>query len=182
MKIKELRKSLIEGVYEISPYKFEDNRGSFTKIFHSNFFEKYGLNSEWLEQYYSISKKNVIRGMHFQLPPYEHDKLVSCLEGEILDVVVDLRKNSKSFGKVESFELTGEEGKSIYIPKGCAHGFYTRSETALIFYNVSTVYVKENDSGIKWDSIDFEWPDCNPIISERDAMFPKLKEFNSPFS
>lgn len=170
----------IEGCYLIQNFVAHDNRGCFVKTFHEENFRNEKLQTEFRESYYSLSKKNVIRGMHFQIPPYEHDKLVYVTQGEILDVVLDIRKASATYGKYISVKLNAFN-YSIYIPKGCAHGFLTISEEATVVYNVSTVYNPSADGGILWNSFEFDWLNNNSIISERDKSFQSFKEFNSPF-
>jgi dTDP-4-dehydrorhamnose 3,5-epimerase len=170
----------IEGCYLINNFVSNDNRGTFVKTFHGEEFQRMGLQTEFKESYYSLSHQNVIRGMHFQTPPYEHDKLVYVTQGDILDIVLDIRKTSKTFGQSISVQLNALND-SIYIPKGCAHGFLTLSSEAIVVYNVSTVYNPSADSGILWDSFDFDWKISNPIISKRDSSFESFKSFKSLF-
>ncbi|MBP2833877.1 dTDP-4-dehydrorhamnose 3,5-epimerase [Aquimarina sp. U1-2] len=178
----ELKETLIPGCYKIALDSFEDNRGSFFKTFHSDVFEEKGLCCNWKEEYFSVSNKNVIRGMHFQTPPMDHDKIVTCLTGSVLDVVIDLRKNSPQFKKYATFKLDSNTlDKMLYIPKGCAHGFMSLEDNTLMYYKVSSVYSPENDKGIHWNSIGFEWNVIKPIVSERDKNHPSLKDFQSPF-
>lgn len=181
MKIQKFNSSFIGGVYEIVPEIFRDKRGEFTKIFHTEFFEQNNLNTHWKEQYYSLSTKDVIRGMHFQTPPFDHDKLVTCVQGTVIDVVLDLRKSSPTYGLFDQFELNSRLGNSLYIPKGCAHGFLVKSDTALLLYNVSTIFNADSDSGIRWNSFGMNWPTNTPIISEKDENLPDLKSFITPF-
>lgn len=119
--------------------------------------------------------------MHFQTPPHDHTKLVSCLDGQILDVVVDLRVDSPTFQQVATIEMKALDGQSILIPKGCAHGFYTYSDNSLVAYLVESNHSPSHDSGILWDTINFNWPCKNPLISERDAKFQSIDQFKSPF-
>ena len=171
----------LEGCFELLPIIRGDNRGSFVKTFHADEFAKLGLATDFKEEYYSTSIKNVIRGMHFQTPPADHVKLVYCMEGAVKDVLVDLRKNSATFGKHCAFNLTAEKANMLYIPKGLAHGFLTLSERATMVYKVTTVYSPENDKGVLWSSCGIDWQ-CNaPILSERDKKHPPLAEFDSPF-
>ena len=108
-------------------------------------------------------------------------KLVYCVQGEVLDVVLDLRKGSPTYGTVDTFNLSAEKGNYLYIPKGMAHGFLATSETATLVYKVSTVYDPLNDMGVRWDSFGFNWPTSTPIISDRDSNIKPLSEFDSPF-
>lgn len=171
----------IAGLLNIKPDVFEDNRGAFIKTFHFDLFKSFDFQVDWKEEYFSISNKNVLRGMHFQIPPYEHDKIVTCIEGKVLDVVIDLRKNSLTYNSIFSVELSSENKTMLLIPKGCAHGFLSLVDNSIMYYKVSTVYNAESDHGILWDSIGFNWPVKSPIISERDKKHPSLTEYYSPF-
>ena len=176
-----IKPTLIQGLYELQPDLKSDERGNFFKTFHQDAFEAYGLPTHWAEDYFSTSNKNVIRGMHFQTPPMHHHKIVTCLSGSVLDVVVDIRKDSYSFKKVYSTELNSKKKMALIIPKGCAHGFLSLEDQSLMFYKVSTVYCPEHDKGILWDSIGFDWPESNPKFSKRDGEHPHLDNFESPF-
>jgi dTDP-4-dehydrorhamnose 3,5-epimerase len=156
-----------------------DLRGRFVKTMHRDIFAAHGIPTQYAEQYYSVSKANVLRGLHFQVPPHDHHKLVTCIEGRVFDVVVDLRKDSPSYGQHQSFELDGGDG--VFVPSGCAHGFYVRSESATLLYNVTTVYAAAHDAGIRWDSAGVTWPAERPIVSDRDASLPGFAAFATPF-
>lgn len=178
----EIKKTEIPGCYEIMLNSFSDIRGDFTKTFHEGRFKELGLETDWKEEYFSTSKKNVIRGMHFQTPPMDHAKLVTCLSGSVLDVIVDLRKNTPTFKTSASFLLDSSSSKKmIYIPKGCAHGFLGLADESVMFYKVSSVHSSANDQGISWDSIGFDWGEKEFIISERDRKHVALNEYESPF-
>jgi len=170
----------IPGVFVVSNFVSKDERGVFVKTYNSARFREIGFMDDFKESYYSTSYKDVIRGMHFQIPPHDHGKLVYVVEGKILDVILDLRKDSPSFQSCVSVELESMTN-SILIPKGCAHGFLTLTKTATVVYNVTTVYQKETDAGIKWDSFGFDWNITQPIISQRDNEFIPLDMFKSPF-
>ena len=171
----------IQGCYEILPRVFKDGRGSFVKTFHQEVFAKHQLETEFAEEYYSVSYQNVLRGLHFQLPPHAHTKIVYCVLGQVIDAVVDLRVGSPTYGQFATFDVSAEKANIIYIPPGLAHGFYVTSETAIMMYKVSTVYAPESDTGIRWDSVGINWPSPNPIVSERDSGFVALSDFTSPF-
>ncbi|ASC72106.1 dTDP-4-dehydrorhamnose 3,5-epimerase [Halomicronema hongdechloris C2206] len=173
--------SKIPGCYEIQLRVFQDHRGKFVKTFHQGIFEDQNLETQFSETYYSISSKNVLRGLHFQVPPKDHVKLVHCLQGEILDAVVDLRVGAPTYGQYETFHLTEDKGNSVYIPAGLAHGFYILSEQAVVIYQVSTVYAPQYEQGILWDSANIPWPTDNPNISGKDSNWKSLSEFKSPF-
>lgn len=160
---------------------FSDDRGSFIKTFHDTTLKHHGIDFHLKESYFSISHKDVIRGMHFQLPPHHHAKVVFCPQGAILDVIVDLRTGSPSYGQFTVQELSLDNHKAFYIPPGFAHGFKALTDNAMTYYLVSSEYSKEHDTGIRYDSIGFNWDCQNPIISERDLSFPPLDSFNSPF-
>jgi dTDP-4-dehydrorhamnose 3,5-epimerase/CDP-3, 6-dideoxy-D-glycero-D-glycero-4-hexulose-5-epimerase len=170
-----------KDLYIIEGIVFEDLRGLFLKTFNKSTFENLGLEVSYRERYYSKSHKNVIRGMHFQMSPHDHVKIVNVLQGSILDVVVDMRKTSITYKKHFSIELNDNDGRFLYIPKGFAHGFKALTDNTIVEYNQTTEYNKECDSGIRWDSFGFDWQLSNPIISERDCNFPPLKDFSSPF-
>jgi len=174
-------KTDIDGLVLIKPKLIADKRGAFYKTFHDDVFRENNLNTDWKEEYFSKSNKNVLRGMHFQLPPEDHFKLVSCTQGKVLDVVLDIRTKSLTYKRVSYFELNGSNAYQLYIPKGCAHGFLALENNSTMFYKVSTVYSPEEDAGILWNSIDFDWPCLNPIVSDRDLNHLPLEEFNSPF-
>lgn len=172
----------IPQCYELKPPIFKDERGSFVKVFHENIFKDNQLETHFAEEYYSVSFRNVLRGLHFQLPPQDHVKMVYCVAGEVKDVVVDLRVGSPTYGKHQIFDLSAEKANIIYIPSGLAHGFYVTSEKAIMVYKVTTVYSPEHDTGIRWDSLDINWQCENPIVSQRDSEFVSFSEFNSPFT
>lgn len=170
----------VDGVRMVRSMVQSDPRGTFVKTLHEAIFTKHGLPTHFAEQYYSVSSQNVLRGLHLQTPPHHHYKLVTCIEGDVFDVVVDLRKG-RDYGCYQSFELDGARGDSLFVPAGCAHGFYVRSATAILLYNVGTVHAPSHDTGIRWDSVGVTWPSTAPVVSDRDAALVPLAEFNSPF-
>jgi dTDP-4-dehydrorhamnose 3,5-epimerase len=174
----EIKETGIPGCFEIVPNVFRDERGSFVKTFHYDTFQQLGLETGWREEYYSVSRKGVLRGMHFQLPPHDHCKLVYCPEGAVLDAVLDLRRDSPCYGQHCMTELSAENARMLYIPKGLAHGFYTLSGSATMMYKVSSVYAPSHDAGILWNSSGITWPDPNPIVSGRDSAFPEFSSFD----
>lgn len=176
-------KTKLAGVYIINNFNTIDDRGLFVKTFNKDLFLNNNIDFEIRESYYSVSNKNVIRGMHFQLPPSTHDKLVYVSKGSILDVIIDLRKESKTFKQFISVELSSENKKSIFIPKGLAHGFKSLMNDTITVYNVATEYNADLDTGIKFDSFDFNWNSDNIVMSERDKKFQSLNSFceKNPF-
>lgn len=171
----------IAGFYELKTHIARDERGAFIKTFHQQAFKDLGLNTDWSEEYYSISGQGVLRGMHFQVPPFDHAKVVFCTQGQILDVALDLREHSPTYGQSASFILNSESANMAYLSPGLAHGFYTLSQSATVFYKVSTVYQPEADSGIRWDSFGFEWPSASPVLSKRDQSLELFSSFKTPF-
>lgn len=160
---------------------FSDLRGQFVKTFNDTAFKERGIDFVTRESYFSVSAKDVIRGMHFHVPPHEHDKIVFCPHGAILDVLVDLRKGEGSYGQVYSALLSAANHKAFFIPRGFAHGFRSLEEQSVTYYLVSGEYVAAADGGIAYDSIGFDWACTLPVISDRDRQFPSLADFDSPF-
>ncbi|MDX9890915.1 MAG: dTDP-4-dehydrorhamnose 3,5-epimerase [Bacteroidales bacterium] len=159
-----------------------DSRGFFQKLFHENTFQSSALQTDFKEFYFSKSHKNVIRGLHFQLPPYEHAKLVFVSHGEILDVVLDIRKKSPTYGKIFTIPLNDSCAQALYIPVGFAHGFLSLKDHTIVNYMQTSAYDKDSDSGILYSSIPFDWNQIeSPIVSERDQSLITLQQFNSPF-
>jgi len=154
-----------------------DNRGSFTKIYNDEIYASLGIETEIREIFYSASQKNVIRGMHFQREPYSQNKLIHVISGAVKDVILDIRKDSDTFGQAIEIYLCSEDSKSIYIPAGFAHGFCVLEDNTTMIYNVSKGYCKEADTGILWNSIPYDWSIEQPILSERDNSFVTLEEF-----
>lgn len=171
----------IKGLLLIKNKLFSDNRGGFLKIFNEDFYKDNLLCTNLKECYFSISHKNVIRGMHFQIPPAEHEKIVYVSNGSIIDVVVDIRANSGTYGQYCSFNLSDTSGEFLYIPKGCAHGFLSLNDNTVVNYIQTSVYNSACDCGIRYDSFGFDWGVEKPIISDRDLSFPSLSNFKSPF-
>ncbi|MBP6624362.1 MAG: dTDP-4-dehydrorhamnose 3,5-epimerase [Chitinophagaceae bacterium] len=172
----------IAAVKLIQQFRAEDHRGVFIKTFHQDSFQQAGINFHMKESFYSISKKNVVRGMHFHHPPYDHDKIVFCTEGKILDIALDLRKNEATYGQWIEQELSADNNQALFIPKGFAHGFLTLSEHATAFYFVSGEYQASADDGIRFDSFGMNWKGVDPIVSARDLSFKSFTEFDSPFN
>jgi dTDP-4-dehydrorhamnose 3,5-epimerase len=171
----------ITGCYIVRNSLHTDQRGRFFKPFVASAFLAQGLAIDFREQYYSSSGLNVLRGMHFQLPPHQHAKLVYCVAGKALDVLLDLRIGSSTFGRYCSFELAEEQGQGVYIAPGVAHGFLSLSINTMLVYNVTSEYSSEHDCGISWNSFGFSWGIDNPVLSARDREFQGLAEFDSPF-
>ena len=175
----EITSTSIKDLFVFKPTIHEDKRGYFFESFRSEFIENAGINTHFIQENESKSKFGVLRGLHFQKEPFEQAKLVRVLDGEILDVAVDLRKDSKTFGKFESIVLSSSNKKQLFIPRGFAHGFVTLSKTATVSYKVDNYYSKESESGIRYNdkTLQIDWKlDRNLlIISEKDL---KLSFFN----
>jgi len=171
----------IPGCLEIFGPVFNDKRGLFVKTLHADAFSNLGLERNFAEEYYTFSLPRVLRGLHFQVPPYDHLKIVCCAQGEVMDAVVDLRRGSPTYGKYDIFRLSPEKGNMVYIPPGLAHGYYVTGTGALMLYKVTTAYSPDHDRGVSWNSAGIPWPDDSPVVSDRDAGFPTLGEFDSPF-
>ena len=172
----------IAGCYLIDLPKFEDHRGEFIKTYHPNHFEGTPLSDfDLQEEFYSVSNKNVLRGLHFQEPPAAHNKLVTCLEGEVMDFFVDIRSSSPTYGRLTKVQLNSNQPQLLYLPKGIAHGFLTCSPRATLLYKTDHVYAPELDQGIHWSSVGLDIDSSELVISERDQAFPSLSDYKSPF-
>jgi len=172
----------LPDVKVIEPRVFEDERGFFYESFNQQRFEDaIGYSVSFVQDNHSKSCKGVLRGLHYQLPPKAQGKLVRVTQGEVFDVAVDIRKSSATFGQWVGEILSAENKKQLWIPEGFAHGFYALSEKAVLLYLCSGVYNPLSDTGIRWDSCGIDWPNENPIMSERDKSLMPLKTFISPF-
>lgn len=174
-------KTKLDGVFIIEPKIFQDERGKFIKTFHKNIFIKNGINFNFEESFYSVSNKNVLRGMHFQIPPEDHSKLIYATSGAILDAVLDIRKGSPTYGQYISIELSDKNNKMVYIPTGFAHGFLSLANNSCAIYLQTTMHSPKHDNGIRIDSFGMQWNIKNPIVSKRDQNFTTLKKFKTPF-
>lgn len=165
-----VRSTELGGLFLIENNKFIDDRGSLTKTFSEELFAEVGIGKRFKESYYSISKKNVLRGMHYQKHPFGHGKLVHVIEGEILDVIVGLggTENPANRGKTFSTILSSENNRSLYVPDGYAHGFLVTSDKAVVVSYMTECYNEQHDAGVHYNSFGFEWPTTNPIVSLKD--------------
>ena len=169
------------GCFEFEVGSHKDSRGSFVKLFNSKEFTKAGFSWDIEEIVFSQSKRGVLRGLHFQEPPHAQNKILTCIEGEIFEVVVDLRKDSKTFGCHEIFTLSAQNHKALVIPVGFAQGFLVLSESAGVAYGLSHEFKAESDKGILWSSAGIPWPNKNPLLSNKDQQWPLLENHRSPF-
>lgn len=175
----EFRKYNIDGVVLVIPKVFNDDRGFFLEGYKKSDFVANGINVEFNQDNHSKSTKGVLRGLHYQAAPKGQAKLVRCIRGEILDVAVDIRKDSPTFGKWVAEKLTEENKHMLFIPEGFAHGFVVLSDEAELLYKASNEFSKEHDRGILWNDpdINIDWGiDFEPILSEKDKVQPRLKD------
>jgi dTDP-4-dehydrorhamnose 3,5-epimerase len=173
----QVKETGIEGLVEIIPSIFRDDRGWFYEFYNKNTFELAGVNYNFVQENTSFSKKGVIRGLHLQKAPFAQGKLVTVLQGKVVDVVVDLRPSSKTFSKVYYLELDSEKRNMLMVPEGFAHGF-AALEDSLFHYKCTNFYNKASESGIVWSdpALNIQWPVSNPIVSEKDQVLPTLAE------
>jgi dTDP-4-dehydrorhamnose 3,5-epimerase len=174
-------KTEIEGLIIITPDLFKDERGIFMETFNRDVFEKNGLPTCFAQDNRSVSKKHVLRGLHFQKPPYAQGKLVSVTRGAALDVAVDLRKSSPTYGKWKSVLLNNDNKLIFWVPEGFAHGFVALEDDTVFQYKCTNVYHKESEKSILWNDPDLniDWGIAKPILSEKDAIAPLFKDFIS---
>ena len=186
MRIKNMEfiETTLKGAYLIKPKVFRDERGFFVESWNEKVFAENGIDVKFVQDNHSFSvKKGVLRGLHFQLPPNAQAKLVRVTRGKVYDVIVDIRKNSLTYGKWESFELSSDNFQMLFIPRGFAHAFLTLEDNTEFMYKVDNFYAPESDSGIIWNDPDLkiDWPIKDPILSEKDSKLQFLKDFNNPF-
>ena len=180
----EVKKTKINGVFLIKPQVFKDNRGYFFESFNSKKFnEATGLDVQFVQDNQSLSSKNVLRGLHFQHPPFAQAKLVSVIKGEVLDVVVDIRKESDTYGEYIAENLNEENHHQLFIPEGMAHGFLTLKDDTIFSYKCSNYYDKGSEDGIIWNdsNLKIDWKIKNPLVSEKDQLAQNFTSFVSPF-
>ena len=176
----------ISDLIIIEPTVFGDARGYFLESYNQKKFEEIVGKISFVQDNESKSSKGVLRGLHFQKPPFEQAKLVRCIEGEVLDVAVDIRKNSKTYGKHISVLLSGENKRQLFVPRGFAHGFLVLSDSATFAYKVDNTYAPEFDAGIRWNDkeLNIQWglEESEVLVSAKDAELPFFLEFDSPFT
>ena len=175
--------SALKGLVIIKPKVFEDARGYFFESYNKELFHKHGIKDEFLQDNQSLSQKGVLRGLHFQNPPHAQAKLVRVIEGSVLDVAVDIRKNSPTYGKHLAEVLSAKNKTMLFIPEGFAHGFLVLEDNTIFSYKCSRVYNKESEDAILWNdkSLGINWSIKNPALSEKDRIAKKFKEFESKF-
>lgn len=176
------KQSRITGVFELFPQVFGDHRGTITKTFYRDSYQELGLECEFGESLVTNNiQKDVLRGFHFQRPPYCQAKTLYCVTGSFFDAVIDLRVGSPTYGQTDVFELSAEKSSVLYLPRGVANCYLITHANTIITYNLTSRYMPEYDGGIRWDSVGLVFPVGNPIVSEKDAALPQFGDFTSPF-
>jgi dTDP-4-dehydrorhamnose 3,5-epimerase len=179
----EIIKTPLEGLLLIKPDVFEDERGYFFESFNHEKFLTVGLDLKFMQDNESKSRKGVLRGLHFQSPPFAQGKLVRVMRGSVLDVAVDIRKDSSTYGRWESIVLSGQNKWMYWIPTGFAHGFVTLEDDTIFFYKCTNVYSRLSEGSILWNDPDLNinWGIKNPMIADKDKVSPRFSEVTSPF-
>ncbi|MEI7595930.1 MAG: dTDP-4-dehydrorhamnose 3,5-epimerase [Bacteroidota bacterium] len=179
----EIERFFIEGLLLIKPKVFADDRGYFLESYNKKSFNDFGIDAEFVQDNESKSSKGVLRGLHFQTPPFAQGKLVRVIKGEVMDVAVDIRKNSPTYGKHIKVNLSEENKYFFYIPAGFAHGFVTLRDNTIFSYKCTNIYNKESEGSLYWNDelISIDWNIENPLLSEKDKIIKNFNEFVSPF-
>jgi dTDP-4-dehydrorhamnose 3,5-epimerase len=174
----------IEGLVLIEPKIFSDERGYFYETYSVQKFKDLGIDADFVQDNQSFSSKGALRGLHFQKPPYAQAKLVRVIKGKVIDIAVDIREGSKTYGTFEMVELSEENHLQFYIPIGFAHGFITLEKDTIFCYKCSNYYNKESEGGILWSdpSLNIDWGSEKPRVSDKDLLLPTLENFKSPFT
>jgi dTDP-4-dehydrorhamnose 3,5-epimerase len=174
----------LAGTYEIVLKPRQDDRGYFMRVLDISSFAEFGLQTSWVQENESrCIHKHTVRGLHFQLPPHTETKLVRVVAGKILDVFVDLRRASPTFGQWEAVELSADNHKMAYIPRGFAHGYCSLTDESVVVYKVDAAYAPSFEGGLRWNdpTLGIQWPIREPVLSPRDATLPLFSSFSSPF-
>lgn len=168
----------LTGVFALTPSIYHDDRGHFFESYNAEFLAKEGFNKIFIQDNQSFSKKGVVRGLHFQTGKHAQGKLVRVIKGRVIDIALDLRPDSVTFGHYELFDLSDQDGKMVYIPEGFAHGFVA-VEDSVFHYKCTNAYCKEAEAGIHWNdpSLQIPWGISDPIVSEKDNILPYLNEY-----
>ncbi|MAZ55102.1 MAG: dTDP-4-dehydrorhamnose 3,5-epimerase [Flavobacteriales bacterium] len=179
----ELKKTKIEGLIIIKPQIHSDERGYFYESYNKVFLKKKGLDFNFIQDNQSLSHKGVLRGLHFQAPPFEQGKLVRVIQGSVLDIAVDIRSSSPTYGKYESVVLSGENKTQFWIPPGFAHGFITLENNTIFCYKCTAIYSKKSEGSILWNDphLNINWKINEPIVSNKDKKAKLFENFKSPF-
>lgn len=178
-----INKIEIEGPLVIEPQVFFDSRGYFYEPYNKNKYREAGISEEFVQDNQSLSQRGAVRGLHFQAPPYAQGKLVRVVTGSVLDVIVDIRKHSPTYGKSFSIELNAENKLILWVPAGFAHGFSTLEDNTIFQYKCTHMYNKASEGGVLWNSpsLKIDWQIEDPILSEKDILLPDFEIFETPF-
>ncbi|MGZ5244875.1 MAG: dTDP-4-dehydrorhamnose 3,5-epimerase [Bacteroidia bacterium] len=178
-----VEKTHFDGLYVVKSTVYGDQRGYFTESYNKRDWELAGINTEFIQDNLSLSRKNILRGLHFQLAPYAQAKIVRVIKGSVLDVVVDIRRNSPTYGQHFSLVLSDENFLQLYIPEGFAHGFLTLQEDTIFAYKCSNYYHHDLERGLSWNDADLniDWGITHPILSDKDKQYEPFSKFVSPF-
>ena len=178
-----IEKTRIDGLLVITPKVFGDERGHFFESFRKDIFEEHGVAEDFIQDNQSLSSKGILRGLHFQKEPHAQGKLVRVLQGSVLDVAVDIRSNSITYGQHVAIELNGSNNTMFYIPPGFAHGFLTLEDNTIFAYKCTQYYHKDSEDCILWNSpsLGINWGINSPILSEKDKIAKDFSNFESPF-
>ncbi|MFO8055608.1 MAG: dTDP-4-dehydrorhamnose 3,5-epimerase [Bacteroidales bacterium] len=179
----EIKETNIPDLFVVEPRIFKDERGYFFESYNRKKLKKAGLNVNFVQDNESKSQEGVLRGLHFQKPPFGQGKLVRVIKGRVLDVAVDIRKGSPTYGRYHAVEISEENKKMFWIPEGFAHGFVTLEEDTIFFYKCTQYYNKESEGSILWNDPDLciDWKRKDPVLSEKDKNAPGFSIFDSPF-
>ncbi|WP_273500502.1 dTDP-4-dehydrorhamnose 3,5-epimerase [Paracoccus sphaerophysae] len=179
----QIERTPIEGVLVLTPARFGDNRGFFSESWNCRTLEGAGVNlPEFVQDNHSVSARaGTLRGLHYQAPPHAQGKLVRCGRGALLDVAVDARRGSATYGQHVIVELSAENGKQLWVPAGMLHGFVTLMDDTEIVYKCTDYYNREADGAVRWDSVGVNWGVSDPILSDKDAAAPAFVQWQSPF-
>ncbi len=179
----QIEETALQGVLILTPKRFGDERGFFSESWNRKTLGAHGIALDFVQDNHSVSASvGTLRGLHFQSPPHAQDKLVRCGQGALFDVVVDIRKGSPTYGQWLGVDLTAENGRQLFVPKGFLHGFVTRSPNSEICYKCTDYYAPECDGVVRWDSCGVDWGlTGDPVLSDKDKVAPALAEFDSPF-
>lgn len=173
----------LKNLFIVRPKVFKDERGHFFESFRRDVFDNYGFKEDFVQDNQSLSNKGIVRGLHFQKPPFAQDKLVRVIKGAVLDVVVDIRKNSETYGQSFEMELNSETFEMLLIPAGFAHGFETLEDGTIFSYKCTNYYAPDSEGGILWNSpsLSINWRTQNPLLSAKDHLHPSFSDFITPF-
>ncbi|MBC2834924.1 dTDP-4-dehydrorhamnose 3,5-epimerase [Paragemmobacter straminiformis] len=178
----QIETTALDGVLILTPQRFGDARGWFSETFNAQRMAAAGVSTVFVQDNHSFSAaKGTLRGLHYQKPPHAQDKLVRCSRGAILDVAVDARIGSATYGKWVAVELTAANGRQLLVPKGFLHGFVTTAPETEVQYKCSDVYAPDCDGGVRWDSVGIDWGVTDPVLSAKDQVAPAFADWQSPF-